>query len=507
MIILAYLGVLVALALYAPAPILEPGDRWFAFALVGGVGVWRYSWYVLHLGRSIWYRRITFAGWRRLLARLDRLDPQAATSNLLPPEVFLVITTYRIPPETTALVYRAAIEEAVAFARPATLVAAVVEMADERLVKAIFARLAPPNRVRLVLVRTRGTGKRDGLAMALRAIARSQPQPGSAVVLQDGDTVLPRGGLARSLPFFALMPDVAGLTTDEDCVLASGGRLLHAWHRLRFARRHLLMCSHGLSRRLLTLTGRMSAFRVEVATDASFIEIIRDDALDHWRLGRFPLLTGEDKSTAYWVLRHGLRMIYVPDVKVVTIEHPPARGLPAASTKLMLRWFGNMLRASGRCIALGPMRLGLFTWWCFVDQRISMWTPLIGPLTAGCIALRGMPGFLWAYLIWVMWTRLLQTLALLSARPRIDGLWPFLIYYNQVWGALVKSWILFRLDRQRWTRQNIALERPLPVGQRRRGAIGSLYLQALALLTLATAVAFWSGLLAWPHLIGPGFSF
>ena len=505
MIILVYVGALVALALHAPAEILEPGARWFAFGLVGGVGIWRYSWYLLHLGRSIWYRRITFAGWRRLLARLE--DAEAAASALLPPEIFLVITSYRIPPETTALVYRAAIEEAAAYGRPATLVAAVVEMADERLVKALFARVAPPDRVRLVLVRIRGTGKRDGLATALRAIARHRPQPGSAVVLQDGDTVLPPGCLARSLPFFALMPDVAALTTDEDCILATGGRLLNAWHQLRFARRHLLMCSHGQSRRLLTLTGRMSAFRAEVATDPDFIEIIRDDALDHWRLGRFPLLTGEDKSTAYWVLRRGLQMIYVPDVRVVTIEHPPAPGLPVASTKLMLRWFGNMLRASGRCIKLGPRRLGLFTWWCFVDQRISMWTPLIGPLTAGCIALRGMPGFLWAYLVWVMWTRLLQTLALLSARPRIDGLWPFLIYYNQIWGALVKSWILFRLDRQRWTRQNIALERRLRTGQRLRGAIGSLYLHTLALLTLATAVAFWSGLLAWPRATSLGFSF
>ena len=205
-------------------------------------------------------------------------------------------------------------------------------------------------------------------------------------------------------------------------------------------------------------------------------------------------------------------MVYVPDVQVVTIEHPPAARLPAASTKLMLRWFGNMLRASGRCIRLGPGRLGLFTWWCFVDQRISMWTPLIGPLTAGFIALRGMPGFLYAYLIWVLTTRLLQTLALTTVRPRIDGLWPFLIYYNQIWGALVKSWILFRLDRQRWTRQMIAAGRPRPAGMRAGRELGTIYLQVLALATLAAAVAFWSGFLAWPRapiaaFPFPGFSF
>ena len=51
-------------------------------------------------------------------------------------------------------------------------------------------------------------------------------------------------------------------------------------------------------------------------------------------------------------------MLYLPDVRVVTIEHPPARWLLPAATQLMLRWFGNMLRTSSRAIALGPRRVG-----------------------------------------------------------------------------------------------------------------------------------------------------
>jgi hypothetical protein len=102
-----------------------------------------------------------------------------------------------------------------------------------------------------------------------------------------------------------------------------------------------------------------------------------------------------------------------------------------------------------------------------------MWTPLVGPVMAVCLAVAATPAFLYAYLIWVMLTRLLQSLALLTVRPTIDGLYPILIYYNQLYGAFLKTWILFRLDRQRWTRQNIALPARLrPAGAPARAGLG-----------------------------------
>jgi glycosyltransferase Alg8 len=318
------------------------------------------------------------------------------------------------------------------------------------------------------------------------------------VVVQDGDTILPPGCLARTLPFFRLFPTLAALTTDEDCLVPEGGAAMRAWHRLRFAQRHLLMSSLALSRRLITLTGRMSAYRAVVATDPGFIDLIGNDTLDHWRFGRLRLLTGEDKSAAYWLLERGLASLYVPDVQVLTIEQPPAPDLLRASTALMLRWFGNMLRASGRCLALGPRRVGWFVWWCLVDQRISIWTPLIGPVAAILLAVAISPAFLYAYLLWVMITRLLQSLLLLSVRPAISGLWPPLLYFTQLYGALVKTWVLFRLDRQRWTRQQIDLAPVLSPGQARLRAAASLGLHLLALATLVAAVALSTGLAPMP---------
>jgi mannuronan synthase len=273
---------------------------------------------------------------------------------------------------------------------------------------------------------------------------------------------------------------------------------MHAFHRLRFAQRHLLMSSMGLSRRLITLTGRMSVYRAPVATDPAFIDLIQHDGLDHWRLGRLRLLTGEDKSAAFWLLRHRRDTLYVPDVRVLTVEQPPAPDLLRASSALMLRWFGNMLRASGRCLALGPRRLGWFVWWCLVDQRVSMWTPLVGPIAAVLVSLTVTPAFLYAYLLWVMATRLLQSLLLLTVRPTISGLYPPLIYYTQVYGALLKTWALFRLDRQRWTRQNIAWEAPLVPGRRRLQAVASFGLHLLALAALTVGVALATGVLAVP---------
>ena len=97
-----------------------------------------------------------------------------------------------------------------------------------------------------------------------------------------------------------------------------------------------------------------------------------------------------------------------------------------------------------------------------------------------------------------MVTRLLQSLVLLTVRPAINGLWPPLLYYTQLYGALVKTWVLFRLDHQRWTRQQIDLTPALSPGQARLRAVTSLGLHLLALATLVAAVALSTGLAPLP---------
>ena len=272
------------------------------------------------------------------------------------------------------------------------------------------------------------------------------------------DTLRALQNVARSLPFFRLYPNMDALTTDEICSLDRDGVYRH-WYNMRFAQRQLQMCSMALSCRVLTLTGRMSMFRARVACDPAFIRDVQDDYVNHWRLGRIKFLTGDDKSSWFHILRTGKEMLYLPDVQITTIEYPPSDNFFVGSTVLMRRWFGNMFRNGGRALALGPRPMGLFVWWCLVDQRLSLWTTLVGPVGAICLALTHNPFALFLYVYWVALTRFTQTMFLLTVRPDVSWRYPFLLYFNQIYGSLVKTYILFRLDRQSWTRQKTSAAR------------------------------------------------
>jgi glycosyltransferase Alg8 len=327
-------------------------------------------------------------------------------------------------------------------------------------VKNLWAALAPPERVKLNFVRIPGTGKRDGLAQGFRAISRAHPDESAVVAVIDGDTVLSAGVVRKTVPYFKLFDNLGGLTTNEFCEVR-GGYIMEEWHKLRFAQRHINMCSMALSKRVLTLTGRMSVFRAQVVTDAGFIADVESDHLEHWRLGRFKFLTGDDKSSWYSLMRLGYDTFYVPDAAINTVEHPPEKSFIKASRKLMFRWYGNNLRQNSRALGLGPGHLGLFTSVVLLDQRVSMWTSLLGPAVAIVASIKYGFAYLLIYMLWIGLTRLVLTLLLLASGHRIGPAYPLILYYNQIVGALVKVYVFFRLDQQSWTRQKTKLDRGL----------------------------------------------
>ena len=471
---------LVSLALHLPPVVLDPQSTQFVL-LLGAVGLWRYSWGGVHFIRSVIYRSLVFPRWRA--------SANAIADDSRPPHIFLLITSYRIETETTRKVYRSVIEEAIRYGTPATIVASVVEMGDQRLMKALFHSLRPPAHIRLMCVRVAGTGKRDGLASAFRAISLQRPPAGAVAAVIDGDSMLTPGLLAKCVPFFVLRPRLGALTTDEICSV-EGRPVFRNWYSMRFAQRHIGMSSVGLSRRVLTLTGRMSMFRADLLTDPSFIAAVEMDWIDHWRLGRFRFLTGDDKSSWYWMLKHRYEMLYVPDAMVVTIETPPDPSFHRAAVTLMRRWFGNMLRTNSRAILLGPRPMGLFTWWCIVDQRLSMWTTLVGPVGVILATFIVTPFALIYYIAWIGFTRYVLTLSLLSARKTVSATYPFLLYYNQVVGSIVKTIILFRLDRQRWTRQKTTANRSMSSIRAKWMTVSSAYMHSLSIVGLVVIVAF-----------------
>jgi glycosyltransferase Alg8 len=471
-----------------PNPLAGVGAT--AVAVIGLIGIWRYSWALLHFVRAQIYQRLAFPRMRR--------RAEATTAAMPPPHAYLLITSFRIPTETTVQVFAATFEAAKQSAGGATVVASIVEMADERLAKKLYHRIIGEenDKVRLVLVRIPGTGKRDGLAYGLRAIQKYMPNPDDIVAVIDGDSIVPPDLVEKIAPFLRFRDDVGALTTDETSRV-EGAKIFDVWYSLRFAQRHILMSSMGLSERVLTLTGRMSAFRASLAVDPSFIEMIEVDYLDHWRLGRFRFLTGDDKSTWFWMLKSGYKMLYLPDVVVATIETPPSGNFFKAAAMLMIRWFGNMLRNNHRALALGPNRIGYFTWWTVLDQRVTMWTGLTGPTFAIVGAIFVSSQMLLLYLVWVLMSRYALTILLLSARPRISVLYPFLMFFNQIYGSAVKTFVWFRLDKQGWTRQRTTLARARAAG--RLPEWTSSYMHVLTFSFFVVAVAVLLGLLKWPE--------
>ena len=453
---LFYLSLLMVIALALPRSLFDPDSKDFLL-LIGVIGIWRYSMGAIHFVRGMLFLYLVFPYYRRKARKLG--------SAADPSHVFLMVTSFRIDALTTAQVYCSVIKEAIDCGLPTTVVCSIVELSDELLVKTLWAKYNPPARVKLDFVRIAGTGKRDGLAHGFRAISRHMPDANAVVAVIDGDSVLEAGIVRATVPYFKLFPNVGGLTTNEFCEVR-GGYIMSEWHKLRFAQRHLNMCSMGLSKRVLTLTGRMSVFRAQVIVDPEFIADVESDSLDHWRLGRFKFLTGDDKSSWYSLMRLGYDTFYVPDAAIYTVEHPPEKSFIKASRKLMFRWYGNNLRQNSRAMKLGPKRLGWFTSLVLFDQRVSMWTSLLGLAVALIASFKYGAAYLLVYLLWIGLTRLVLTLLLSMTGHHIGPAYPLILYYNQIVGALVKIYVFFRLDQQSWTRQPTKLNRDLASFQR-----------------------------------------
>ncbi len=440
LVIAALLGTLLALL---PPGLPRPRPSPTILAL-GVIGTWRWSWGALHLCRALIYKRLVFPAIRR------RADGAAK-----PPAIYVLVTSYRMSPMLNAAVYGRLFDELAGFAVPAVVVACVTDHADATIIEGRFARRTFVEGTRLDIIAQRGRGKRDAMAEALALIASLHPVAGSQVVLMDGDTLLSEGSLARSCAVLASGPRVGALTTDN-VPLVSGSAFTREWYRVRMAHRDSLMASMSLSRKLLVLTGRFSLFKAEIATSNGFINAVRQDYVDHGRLGRIRMVTGDDKSTWFETLRRGWDMLYVPDVVVHPVEELPAGGFFIATTALMVRWYGNMVRNNGRALRLGPGCCGWFPWLCLADQRYSMWTSLIGPSTALVLAATRNVSFLVAYLVWVLVSRAVVCLLYWITTGRFHPLFIVTLYYNQVVGAAIKIFAFYHPDRQRWTRQAAA---------------------------------------------------
>jgi glycosyltransferase Alg8 len=438
-----YIAVLVIVVTELPKNVVMYYETRSALLGFSFLGLWRYGWLFTHIVRSLLYSHWVFPR-RRLLA--DRLW----NGGWRPPRLTIMMTTFKELPSTTEKVLQSIVEQGAEMGVPLRLFIGTGTDADELVIERYFKKQRPPFSLQVILVRQKLPGKRFAIGQTLRAILRHGLEADDAVIFMDGDTFFTPGCLRKCLPFFALYPTLQALTTNENSIVHNGPEWMKKWLEMRFAQRHFTMQSYCFSNKVLTLTGRMSVFRGKHLLEPGFMEIVEQDCLAHWLWGAYRFLSGDDKSTWYYLLKAGADMFYIPDALTTTIENIQGNAVTRMKENLK-RWTGNTLRNGERAMALGPRKIGFFIWWCLVDQRITVWTMFFGHAIFLTLALTRTPAFLVVAVAWIACTRLFLASILFYHSRRIDLSFPFLLYINQAASAIVKIYILFRLPQQRWT--------------------------------------------------------
>jgi glycosyltransferase Alg8 len=441
--LMLYIAILLVFAINLPKSVSIYYEGRSVAICLGLIGLWRYCWWLNHVVRASIYGYIVFPR-RRLKAE------QLWESGWRPKRLFFMMTTFQELQTTTEIVLKSILDECKQLSIPIELFIGIGADSDEVTINNFFAQQQTSGLFHVVLVRQKMPGKRYAIGETLRAMNRDGLEEDDIVIFLDGDTYFEPDCLRRCLPFFKLYPKMQALTTFEKSIVKVGPVWIKKWLDMRFAQRDFTMQSYSLSNKVLTLTGRMSIFRGKHLCEQEFINIIENDHLKHWLWGDYRFLSGDDKSTWYYLLKERAEMFYIPDATTVTIEYIRDNAIIRMKENLR-RWSGNTLRNGARAIALGPRTVGYFIWWCLIDQRCAIWTMLIGHMIIIVLALTKNVGFLLVALLWIAFSRLCVSLILFIYARRIDMSFPFLIYVNQFVSTVIKIYILFRLPQQRWS--------------------------------------------------------
>jgi len=439
-----------AWALVAALPDRAWTIRTQALVTIGLFGLWRYSWQLIHVVRHWRYRRSEFPRLRAEAMGLARKYPE---------RLYVMVPSYREEFQVSQLVFEALVREARTVPSKVMIYASVGSDEEIAFISKVINAAPGGSEVDVVFMH-QGEGKRVAMGYALRAIARDFNDPltwhpdakNDLVIFMDGDTLVEPGLFRKCLPYFRSNPRLGALTPDNLGVSPNAVGAFNDWYTLKFAQRNHIFHSHSLSHRVLTITGRFSIYRAGAVVSEEFIRFLEADHLDHWLFGRFRFLMGDDKSTWYYMLKEGWEMLYVPDATAVALEVRQSRFL-RTSLSLMHRWYGNMLRNNWRAVKLGPRPMGGFIWWCIVDQRLSSFTPLIGPLSALLLSAFDSWFYLVFYLAWVILTRLAMMWVYVLEGMRLRVLHIPLTLYNQWVGAVLKIYSMHSLDIQSWHKE------------------------------------------------------
>lgn len=445
-VLLLFLGPLLVILylVYPQIYLLKHG----AVIALGLFAAWRYGWMSLNYVRALLYAKIYYP---RLKRRIAALPPE----RRYPKHIFFLIPSYGEESWVTKSVFQALFREILQIPSRVTIVVATGSADEDRTIRECLQAQWPRSSVELVFQHQK-EGKRIAMGHGLRSIARRFHRdlfhdPDSVTIFMDGDSYMPNGFLEGLLPFFTIDPDIGAVTTNEMAYIDSKNRWYKDWFHLKFGQRHVQFQAHSLSQKVLTLTGRLSAYRTSIVVEEPFIRQLEQDIIVHPIHGKFRFLMGDDKSTWYYLLKTGWKMLYLPDLLCISLESRDGNFLELSRT-LPYRWFGNTLRNNGRALALGPLKTGWYIWYVLLEQRIIMWTALVGIVSALLLSFAVSPYYLLFFFVWVIWVRLLQLFVIALSGHRVTWRMVPLMLYTQWIGALVKIRAYYNLSDQKWSK-------------------------------------------------------
>ncbi|KAA1260086.1 N-glycosyltransferase [Rubripirellula obstinata] len=411
-----------------------------SIVVIGFIGIFRYGCVITHCIRALIYEHYMYP---KIRFEADQLPAE----QKMPKRVYFIIPTAGEKPEVSRKMLSSVLDESASITSQVIIIVNAGSEDDDAIFQSLIAERDALSNVEVRYVRQHG-GKRGGMADCMSRLMSESVDDNDVVVLMDGDTVLGDGIMNKCLPLFALKPLLGAVTTDNISV-TKGNWMYRKWYTLRFSMRHRMMKSQSLSSQLLVLTGRFSIVRAKEAFTDEFVSYLENDRIKHWLHGEIKFVTGDDKSTWYCLLKRGCQMLYVPDAHIFCMEDSGPKPI-SMSIKKMHRWFGNMLRNNGRAIRLGMGCQKPFIWWCHLDQRISMFTSLLGPVAAIWAAFWLSPYYLVAYGMLVVLARLAYALILTLEGHRMSFTDIPLLLYTQWVGSIVKIYTMFHLHRQKW---------------------------------------------------------
>ncbi|MBN2894986.1 MAG: glycosyltransferase [Campylobacterales bacterium] len=416
--------------------------------IIGAFAFWRYGWLVLNTLRAMIYALIAYPA---LLRRIDRLGDE----QRYPKHLYFVIPSYKEESWVTIETFKSIFNELLTIPSHATIIVATSgSEREDQLIMQLYNAHHVRDRVELVL-QAQKEGKRIAMGHAIRAISRRYLRDDldehSVTFFMDGDSYLEKGFFQKLLPHFAIDPKLGAVTTNEAAFIKTNSNWYKDWFNLKFGQRHLLFQSHSLSKKVLTLTGRLSAYRTTLIIDDEFIRRLENDIITTVMHGKFRFLMGDDKTTWYNLLKEGWNMRYLPDTLCYSLESRDADFLEL-SRSLPYRWYGNTLRNNNRALALGPRKTGFFIWWAIFDQRISMWTSLVGITGAIVLGLVKSIYYFLFYVAWVLFVRTLQVASIAYNGHIVSWRSLPLMLYGQWIGSLVKIKAFFHLSDQKWSK-------------------------------------------------------